>query len=82
MLVCHSFYRWKAILCEIKTIYLDSAATSRVSPEVVEAMVPYLGEHYGNPSSIHHLGRVTKTAIERARKVIADGLNASPSEIV
>lgn len=62
-------------------IYLDNAATTQTDPEVVQAMLPYLGTHFGNPSSIHSFGRVTRTAIEQARKQIASFLGASPSEI-
>jgi cysteine desulfurase len=62
-------------------IYLDNAATTQTDPEVVQAMLPYLGAHFGNPSSIHSFGRVTRTAIEQARKQIASFLGASPSEL-
>ena len=62
-------------------IYLDNAATTQTDPEVVQAMLPYLGTHFGNPSSIHSFGRITRTAIEQARKQIANFLGASPSEI-
>jgi cysteine desulfurase len=62
-------------------IYLDNAATTPLAEEVLEAMLPYMREEYGNPSSIHQKGRATRNAIEQARKVIASQLNASPSEI-
>ncbi len=62
-------------------VYLDNAATTAIRTEVAEAMMPFLAEHYGNPSSIHGLGRVTKTAIEKARKTVAELLNTSPAEI-
>lgn len=65
-----------------RRIYLDNAATTRVDPEVFEAMVPYLTEHYGNPSSIHSFGRGTRTAIERARRTVAGLLNCAPGEII
>lgn len=65
----------------MKSIYLDNAATTAVAPEVFEAMIPYLTEHYGNPSSTHHLGRRTKTVIETSRRTIAKALNCQPSEI-
>jgi cysteine desulfurase len=65
----------------MKLVYLDNAATTKVDPEVVQAMMPFLTEHYGNPSSIHSLGRITRTAIEQARKTIASLINAAPSEI-
>lgn len=62
-------------------IYLDNAATTPLDPQVLEAMLPYMTEHFGNPSSIHALGRKTKTAIERARRTVAQHLNASIGEI-
>ena len=62
-------------------IYLDNAATTRIDPEVLEAMKPYMYEYYGNPSSIHGHGREVRSAIEKSRKTIADLLNTSPSEI-
>jgi len=62
-------------------IYLDNAATTRLDEEVIEAMLPYMREHFGNPSSIHSYGRITRAAIEKARKTIANLLHASPSEI-
>ena len=63
-------------------VYLDNAATTPMAPEVFDAMVPYMKEHFGNPSSTHAFGRKTKNAIEMARKSIAAELNAEPSEIV
>lgn len=62
-------------------IYLDNAATTRLDPEVLEAMLPFLSENFGNPSSIHSFGRVTRAGIERARKTIADLLHCTPGEI-
>lgn len=62
-------------------VYLDNAATTPLAPEVLEAMMPYLKEHYGNPSSIHGFGRTTRAAIEKARKSVAQALNASTGEI-
>ncbi|MCU0339950.1 MAG: cysteine desulfurase [Spirosomaceae bacterium] len=62
-------------------VYLDNAATTRIDPEVVEAMMPWLTQQFGNPSSIHGHGRVAKSAIEQARKTVASLLNTSPSEI-
>ncbi len=62
-------------------VYFDNAATTPMAPEVLEAMIPYLSEHYGNPSSTHSFGRKTKSAIETARKSIAKQLNCSPMEI-
>lgn len=63
-------------------IYLDNAATTRLDSRVKEAMLPFLGDKYGNPSSVHSFGRESRSAIERARKKIAELINASPSEIV
>lgn len=62
-------------------IYLDNAATTSLSREALEEMMPYLTEHYGNPSSIHSFGRKAKTAVEKARKIVAKYLNASTAEI-
>ncbi len=62
-------------------IYLDNAATTPLDPEVLQAMLPYMTEFYGNPSSIHAQGRKTKSAIEMARKSIASLLGTSPGEI-
>lgn len=62
-------------------IYLDNAATTRIDSEVIEAMLPWMTEQYGNPSSIHGHGRVVKSAIEQARKTVAGLLNTSPSQI-
>lgn len=62
-------------------VYFDNAATTALDPAVLEAMMPYLTDRFGNPSSIHAYGRETKAAIEKARKVIAKELNASVGEI-
>ena len=62
-------------------VYLDNAATTPLDKQVLDEMLPYLTEHFGNPSSIHAYGRKAKSAIERARKVVAKYLNASTSEI-
>lgn len=64
-----------------KFIYLDNAATTKTSPEVVKAMLPYFSESYGNPSSIYSIGGEAKMAVENAREVIAKALNAKPEEI-
>lgn len=63
------------------TIYLDNAATTRVDSAVVDVMLPLYTEHFGNPSSIHQLGRKSRTLIEKARKQIANHLVASTAEI-
>ena len=64
-----------------KVIYFDHAATTAVKPEVLEAMLPYFSEKYGNPSSIYSLGRENKKAIDDAREKVAKALNAQPKEI-
>jgi cysteine desulfurase len=66
----------------MRRIYLDNNATTPVLPEVLEAMRPYFGEHFGNASSIHHHGQETRAAVERARDVVASLLACRPSEIV
>lgn len=63
-------------------IYFDNAATTPLDPEVLDAMLPYLREHFGNPSSIHSFGRITRAAVERARRTVAGLLNCSPGEII
>src|SRR6185436_20168773 len=63
-------------------IYLDHAATSPLRPQVLEAMLPYLREHSGNPSSLHGSGRRARQGIDEAREVIAGAINAQPREIV
>lgn len=62
-------------------VYLDNAATTAMDPKVLEAMLPYLSQYYGNPSSVHSHGREVRSAIERSRKKVAEILNASPGEI-
>ena len=63
------------------SIYLDNSATTKVRPEVVEAMLPYLGETFGNASSLHSQGKAAKDGIERARQSVAKLLNCLPEEI-
>jgi cysteine desulfurase len=65
----------------MKHIYLDNAATTKIDPQVLDAMMPYLTESYGNPSSVHAIGRESKVMIEDARDVIADFIGARSSEI-
>ena len=62
-------------------VYFDNAATTPLDPEVLEAMLPFLSQHYGNPSSLHGPGRQVRAAIENARKTVAHLLNAAPAEI-
>jgi cysteine desulfurase len=63
-------------------IYLDNNATTRVAPEVIEAMLPYFGERYGNPSSMHAFGGDVAAELRKARAGLADLLGAKPDEIV
>ena len=65
----------------MKRIYMDNAATTRITPPVLEAMMPYLTDVYGNPSSIHSFGREARKALETARAQVAAAINAKPSEI-
>ncbi|WP_266364321.1 cysteine desulfurase family protein [Tellurirhabdus rosea] len=62
-------------------VYFDNAATTRLDPEVLEAMLPLMTEEFGNPSSIHSHGRKVRSAVEKARKTVATLLNTSPAEI-
>ena len=66
----------------MKTIYLDNNATTAVAPEVLAAMLPYLGELYGNPSSMHSFGGQVGEAVDTARERIAALLGAGPDEII
>ncbi|HWJ92728.1 MAG TPA: aminotransferase class V-fold PLP-dependent enzyme, partial [Flavisolibacter sp.] len=62
-------------------IYFDNAATTALDKEVLEAMLPYMTEHFGNPSSIYSYGRETRLAIENARKTVARALGVRPGSI-
>lgn len=62
-------------------IYLDNAATTKTAPEVVDAMLPYFSEYFGNPSSIYALGASSKKALNQARRTIAESLGAKAEEI-
>ncbi|MBQ5734423.1 MAG: cysteine desulfurase NifS [Lachnospiraceae bacterium] len=64
-----------------RLIYLDNAATTKVKPEVVDAMLPYFTEEFGNPSSVYSFAAKNKTVIEKAREMIAASINAKPKEI-
>lgn len=66
----------------MKQIYLDNNATTTVKPEVLEAMLPYFREQFGNPSSVHWAGRMVSGAIEKARDQVAQLLNCSPAEVI
>lgn len=65
----------------MKRIYMDHAATTYVDREVVQAMLPYFTEHFGNASSLHSFGREAKAALEHSREVVAKALGASPEEV-
>ena len=65
----------------MERIYFDNAATTSLDPEVLEAMMPYLTEKFGNPSSIYSYGREGRMAVEQSRKTVARLLNAHPAEI-
>jgi cysteine desulfurase len=66
----------------MRRIYLDNNATTPVLPDVLEAMRPYFGEHFGNASSIHHHGQETRAAVERARDSVASLLGCRAAEVV
>src|SRR6187549_2307736 len=65
-----------------RRIYLDNSATTPVDPAVVEEMMPYLTEGFGNPSSIHYFGQQARAAVDKARHQVAGLINARPNEIV
>ncbi|SFO28534.1 cysteine desulfurase [Algoriphagus ornithinivorans] len=62
-------------------VYFDNAATTAMDDRVIEAMLPFMKNHYGNPSSVHSHGREVRSAIEKSRKKVAELLNTSPAEI-
>ncbi|NLV26766.1 MAG: cysteine desulfurase NifS [Methanomicrobiales archaeon] len=64
-----------------KLVYMDHSATTATDPEVIQAMLPWFSEHYGNPSSLYRLARESRTAIEDARKKVAVAIGATPEEI-
>ena len=66
----------------MKTVYVDNNATTRVAPEVLEAMMPYFSEFYGNPSSMHFFGGQVQKKVNEAREQVADFLGAETTEIV
>ena len=65
-----------------RRVYLDNSATTAADPRVVEAMVPYFGEKFGNASSIHHFGQEARAAVDKARHQVAELINARPNEVV
>jgi len=66
----------------VKSVYFDHAATTPVHPQVLEAMLPYLKEHYGNASSLHTPGQIAARAVEEARAKVAELINCDPREII
>ena len=66
----------------MRRVYLDNNATTRVAPEVLEEMLPYLEDLYGNPSSLHRFGRPVRQAVEEARERVAELLGAWPDEVI
>ena len=64
------------------SIYLDHAATTPLRREALDAMLPFLTEHFGNPSSAHAAGRVTRAALDEAHERVAARLNAEPREVI
>src|SRR5207302_3322292 len=68
-------------LQDLTMIYLDNSATTAVRDEVREAMLPYLAESWGNPSSVHEYGRAAQQAVDGARQQVARLLNCQPAEI-
>ena len=62
-------------------VYLDNAATTQVYREVVETMLPFFGEVYGNPASSYRFGNRAKDAVEKARRTLSGGIGARPEEI-
>ncbi|HSV41943.1 MAG TPA: aminotransferase class V-fold PLP-dependent enzyme, partial [Methanomassiliicoccales archaeon] len=62
--------------------YFDNAAATQVDPAVLEDMLPFLKESYGNPSSIHRLGQFAANAVQEARERLARGLHCRPSEVI
>src|SRR5580698_237485 len=65
-----------------KIYYFDNNATTRIAPEVVEAMLPFLSEYWGNPSSAYHFGRQVTKHVEAARAKVAELINADPREVI
>ncbi len=66
----------------MKRIYLDNSATTQVSNEVLEAMLPYFTESYGNPSSLHTMGQEANVAVQHAREQVAKAIGADAGEII
>jgi cysteine desulfurase len=71
----------ESVTVEDKAIYMDNSATTPARKEVVEEMLPYMTENFGNPSSIYEIGKISKHAIDKARKKVAAALGAEEHEI-
>lgn len=65
-----------------RRVYLDNSATTPIDPQVIDAMMPYLTEKFGNASSVHSFGQEAKAAVDKARHQVAALINARPNEIV
>ena len=65
----------------MRRVYMDNAATTSLAPEVLEQMMPYLTNIYGNPSSVHSFGREAEAGVDKARQQLAKALNAELDEI-
>src|SRR5689334_3625036 len=66
----------------VQTIYFDYNATTPLDPSVREAMLPFLGETFGNPSSVHHVGRKARALLDDARERSSNVLGCKPSEVI
>ena len=66
----------------MRSIYFDYNATTPLDPQVREAMLPYLGEIFGNPSSVHHVGRRARAFLDEARDRVAGFWGSKPSEVI
>ncbi len=66
----------------MRQVYLDNNATTSVHPEVIEAMLPYYRDHFGNPSCLHWAGKAVKGALDKAREQVASLVNCNPAEVV
>src|SRR5688572_19753486 len=66
----------------LRRVYLDNSATTPIAPEVLEAMLPFLSDKFGNASSIHFFGQEARAAVDKARHQVAELINARPNEIV
>ena len=81
-MICINLRRYEGVIIINKPIYLDNAATTPITKPVLDAMMPYLTEQYGNPSSLYSLGRTAHKAVETARNQIAKAINAEPQRVI